>query len=280
MKIAVLSNPGMPGTRPLLSEVCRVLRQLGAEVTHPTPDAAFLSAEADDCVRKSDVVVALGGDGTMIHVAKRAAAYGKPVLGINGGHLGFMAGLEADELPLLSALIEEKYTLERRMMLRVTVASANGEERSFDVLNEAVIARGAVSRMAELCVCNHDKPVVTYRADGVIVSTPTGSTAYSLSAGGPVVDPTVNCMLLTPVCPHSLYARSYVFGEDACLTVTGKAAPGETVCLTLDGEEGPDLRENDRITIRRSALEAQFIHIKSQAFYDVLRQKLLERGAR
>lgn len=278
MKIAVLSNPGMPGMRPLLSDVCDALRRLGAQVVYPQPDASFLAAEADACVQQSELVVALGGDGTIIHVAKRAAALGRPVLGINGGHLGFMAGLEADELPLLFALIEGKYTLERRMMLHVSVETENGVERSYDVLNEAVIARGAVSRMAELSVCNHRQPVATYRADGVIVSTPTGSTAYSLSAGGPVVDPTVHCMLLTPVCPHSLYARSYVFGEDACLTVTGKAARGGTVCLTLDGEAGPDLREEDRITIRRSEVEARLIHIKSQAFYDVLRQKLLERG--
>ena len=277
MKIAVLSNPGMPGIRPLLEDVCGTLRRLGAQVVCPQPDAAFLAPEADGCVRGSDVVVALGGDGTMIHVAKRAAALGKPVLGINGGHLGFMAGQEADELPLLSALIEGSYTLDRRMMLRVSVEAA-GEERSFDVLNEAVIARGAVSRMAELAVSNHGQPVAVYRADGVIVSTPTGSTAYSLSAGGPVVDPAVRCMLLTPVCPHSLYARSYVFGEDARLTVAARAAAGGTVCLTLDGEAGPALWEGDRITISRSDVEARFIHIKSQAFYDVLRRKLLERG--
>lgn len=212
--------------REALPRVCAALRKLGAEVLLPGEGDAFPSPNADALIRESDVTVALGGDGTIIHTAKRAAICGRAVLGINGGRLGFMAGLEADELERLSALIRGEYTVEKRMLLDIVVQTGEGGGTRYSALNEAVVSRGSLSRMIELEVSNRGERVARYRADGVIVATPTGSTAYSLSAGGPVIDPALRCLLLTPVCPHSLHSRSYLFDEDAVLAVRPAGGAG------------------------------------------------------
>ena len=143
-------------------------------------------------------------------------------------------------------------------------------------LNEAVLSRGNPSRMIHLSVHSDGKPVVSYRADGVIVATPTGSTAYSLSAGGPVVDPTVNCLLMTPICPHSLHTRPYIFGENACLTLCPESEGRETY-LTVDGEEAVSLSRGDTVTVRRSALSARIVQLRPTEFYEVLNRKLTDR---
>ena len=197
-------------------------------------------------------------------------------MGVNCGHLGFMAGLELDELSHLPALIEGRYTEERRMVLDVAVHAAEATRR-FTALNEVVISRGALSRMIELQVSNHGEPVVTYHADGVIVATPTGSTAYSLSAGGPIIDPALNALLMTPICPHSLFTRSMIFHEDACLSVTSPSADREEIFLTADSEEGMPVSGRDRIVVSRSPLEARLIKIKPVSFYGVINQKLMNR---
>lgn len=274
MQVAVL--PGYMNrttdTRPVVEAVCDTLRTLGAAVRLPAADTP---AACDALLREADVALAFGGDGTMIHAAKHAARFNCPVLGVNCGHLGFMAGLEADELFRLSALMSGDYTVQTRMMLEVTLHSG-ADSRTFYALNEAVVSRGSLSRMIGLSVLSDDRPVVTYRADGMILATPTGSTAYSLSAGGPIIDPSVNCLLLTPICPHSLHARSYIFGADAALTVRPFGEERE-MFLTVDGEEGVAVSPTDTITVRRSDRVARMIQIKPAAFYDVLNQKLMDR---
>ena len=253
-----------------------MLRELGAEVTVPAGDASFLSDEAAACVADCDVVVALGGDGTMIHIAKLAAPFSKPVLGINCGHLGFMPDLEQDELSELKALIDGDYAIEERMMLEVSI---NGGEPQL-ALNELAISRTVLKPMVSVHIENAGQPALDYRGDGVLVATPTGSTAYSLSAGGPVIDPSVQCLLVTPVCPHSLTSRSYIFGADVELTLTVPDARKGAVYFTLDGTTGAQLTAKDVVTVRRSHTNARFINIKSRAFYDVLKHKLIERAAR
>lgn len=274
MKIAVIANEQATGVEEAFPVVCKKLLELGAELVFPTIDC--LSAEAvDGIIEEADVAVAMGGDGTIIHVAKRAALLEKAVLGINCGHLGFMAGLEADEPEQLAALLEGRYTVDKRMMLRVRIRSTAGE-RTFTALNEAVVSRGQMSRMVDLSVYNHGQPVVAYRADGVIVATPTGSTAYSLSAGGPIIDPALKCLLFTPICPHSLRSRPYIFGEDAALSVKASGR-GQPAFLTVDGEEGVPVAAEDTVYIEKSDIAAQLIQIKTGAFYDALNRKLMDR---
>lgn len=273
MRVAILPNylNRTADTGAVVAAVCDTLRRLGAEVCVPQPN----ETACDELLRTADVALCFGGDGTLIHAAKHAARFDCPVLGVNCGHLGFMAGLEANELSRLSALVRGDYTVETRMMLEVTLQSAAGD-RVFHALNEAVISRGSLSRMIGLSVFSGEQPVVSYRADGVILSTPTGSTAYSLSAGGPIIDPSVNCMLLTPICPHSLHTRSYIFGADATLTVRPTGEERE-MFLTVDGEEGIAVSPHDTVTVRRSVRSARILQLDPAAFYEALNQKLMDR---
>lgn len=276
MKIAVFPNYQTLSGRDELARVCEALQKLPVELLLPS-DEAFPPADADVLLAACDVAVALGGDGTIIHCAKRAAAFQKPVLGINCGRLGFMAGLEPDELDQLHRLISGQYDTEYRMMLDVTVTDSNGESR-YSALNEAVISRGPLSRMIEVEVANRGVPLSAYKADGVIVATPTGSTAYSLSAGGPVVDPALDCLLLTPICPHSLHTRPYIFHNDACLTVVPHTREdGPAVFLTVDGEEGVAIPADGCVRITKSDTRAALIKLRHQSFYEILDRKLTNR---
>jgi len=211
-----------------------------------------------------------------MHVAKAAAALGCPVLGINSGHLGFLDIAERDELDGLTALLDGAYTIEERALLDVTVHTAAGETSCL-AMNEAVISRGSLSRLVDVCVCADGDEIMRCRGDGIIVATPTGSTAYSLSAGGPVVDPAVDCVLLTPVCPHSLDSRSRLLPIRVVLTVRAAAADGETAFITVDGEENIPLTADDYVTIERAATTARLIRLKSASFYDRLCHKLSDR---
>ena len=194
MNIAVIPNLTKKDAFPLTDRAVKTLLALGAkpllpeelQPLFPLPGAAFASER--ELYRNSDTVLCIGGDGTIIRCAKEAARYGKPVLGINVGRLGFVAGLEADELERLSDLIHGEYTTEERMMLEVSLEE-NGLVKRYYALNDAVVARGTLSRILDLRVLLNESNVCDYRADGLIVATPTGSTAYSLSAGGPVIDP-------------------------------------------------------------------------------------------
>lgn len=277
MRIAVLPNARASGVREALPRVCDALRKLGAEVLLPDEGDGFPSPNADALIRKSAVAVALGGDGTIIHTAKRAAICGRAVLGINCGRLGFMAGLEADELTKLPALIRGEYTVEKRMLLEIAVCSDTGKAARYCALNEAVVSRGSLSRMIELEVANRGEQVARYRADGVIVATPTGSTAYSLSAGGPVIDPAMRCLLMTPVCPHSLYTRSYLFDENAALSIRSAGNPDASVYLTVDGEEAVPLGRGEEVLLSRAETEACLIMLGRKPFYEVLNRKLMNR---
>lgn len=274
MRVAMLPNRNVQGVETVLSAVCEKLNTLGIE-TVMSQDAQFPPQDCDTLLKEADLVVALGGDGTLIHVAKHAARFGIAVLGINCGHLGFMAGMEANDLSALELLRGGAFDVSHRMMLEVTVHKAEGD-RVLYALNEAVISRGNPSRLIHLSVFSDDRPVVSYRADGVIVATPTGSTAYSLSAGGPIVDPSVNCLLVTPICPHSLHTRPYIFGEHTQLTMKPDSE-GREVFLTVDGEEAVALSQEDTVTVRRASLTARMLQLRPAAFYEVLEQKLTDR---
>ncbi len=274
MIIAVIPNTKTSDGQAAFRQVCDKLSTMPITVTTPT-DTAFPPRDMATLLKECDIAIAIGGDGTIIHTAKTAAAFGKPVLGINSGRLGFTAGLERTELADLQRLIGGEYDTEERMLLDITVDSENGTQQ-FSALNEVVISRGALSRMIEVGVANNGQPVSDYQADGVIVATPTGSTAYSLSAGGPIVDTALRCLLLTPVCPHSLHSRPYIFEQDAVLTL----APivGESpVFATVDGEEAIRIREGGMVRVQRSATCAKLIKLHHKPFYRVLDDKLTNR---
>ena len=220
---------------------------------------------------EADFCVAIGGDGTIIHLAKHAVLKDKPVIGINLGRLGFLSAIEPKELSLLKKLKDGDYITEGRMMLSVV---HNG--KNYFALNDAVLSKGALSKMIDLDVACRGVSVGSYRADGIVFSTPTGSTAYNLSAGGPVIDASVECIAMTPVAPHSAFSRSIIFNADSKITVTPSSADRE-VFLTVDGEEGIPVKFGDKVEIYKSEKSVKLINFSGKGFYQVLCDKLLNK---
>ena len=241
--------------------------------------AAIEFLPSADFIRRSDLLISIGGDGTIIHSAHRAAAFDKPILGINAGNLGFLAGLEKEELHLLKALIDDKYTVDRRMMLSVKYYEAEAFVKEYICLNDVVIAHGNSLKMCDIEATGEGKRIFDYQADGLIVATPTGSTAYSLSAGGPVVDTAIESLILTPICNHSLFSRSMLFKADSVIELKVKNSEASRPLFSCDGESTVPMGENSRLLVTRSEKYAKIIRIKSDSFADILSHKLIERYA-
>lgn len=224
---------------------------------------------------EADLVIVLGGDGTILDCAKKMAKRGKPILGINLGHLGYMAELEMDELSALDKIIEGDYALDERAMIDVEVFDKYGnlKYQSY-ALNDAVISNGSVSKIINLELYAADNIVTSYRADGLIVSTPTGSTAYAMSAGGSIADPKVKCMLVTPICPHSFIARQLIFADDTPLKIKNVSVREKSLMLTLDGKSNCELFKEDEVIISKSDLTVKLVRLKDYSFYSILSQKM------
>lgn len=223
---------------------------------------------------KCDLVIAVGGDGTILNSAKNAVAYSKTVLGVNAGTLGFLASMEPSETTRLQRAINGDYLVENRMMLEIEAPTENGIKKYY-AINDAVVSKGALSRMIEIDVKCGEKCVNNIRADGVIASTPTGSTAYSLSAGGPVTDPALDCILLTPICPHSLLSRTTIFSGDKQLDISVNSSNSNSAYLTIDGQEVVDISRTGQLSIKKSDKYARLATFKDKAFYEVLNEKIL-----
>jgi len=220
-----------------------------------------------------DLVVVLGGDGTLLSVA-RYLSTAVAVLGVNLGHLGFLTEIGRDELyPTMVEVLAGRFALERRALMDLDLRRADGSRESYRLLNDAVIAKSALSRIIELTLSVEGELVTTYRSDGLIISTPTGSTAYSLSAGGPIVHPTLPVALLTPICPHTFSLRPIVVPDESRVEVT-LDTDQEKVFLTLDGQEGTQLAYRDSVSLRRSPIEVHLVKVSGRSFYDSLRHQL------
>lgn len=220
-----------------------------------------------------DLVVVLGGDGTLLSVA-RNLEHEVPVLGVNLGNLGFLTELRRRELyPVLMKVLEGHYDIEERTLLDVVLRSTDGREQAFRVLNDAVINKSALARIVELTLEVDGRRVASYRSDGLIISTPTGSTAYNLSANGPIVSPTLPVVVLTPICPHALSQRPIVVPESSAIDVT-LVTDEEEVYLTLDGQEGTNMKVGDTVSVKRSESVVRLIRGADRTFYDNLRDKL------
>ena len=283
MKIALIPNLTKKNAQYQTERIAQVLRRFETELlmnsadreSFPQLGAAFLGSE-EELFQECDAVISVGGDGTIIRAAKHAARFGKAVLGINVGRLGFVAGLEVDELDQLDHLISGNYEVEQRMMLSITLADRESGTQ-FCALNDAVVSRGSMSRILDFQVSLNETNVCGYRADGLILATPTGSTGYSLSAGGPVIDPVMQCVVLTPICPHSLFTRPVVFSPGSRLTVTAACNYEGEIFLTADGETSLQLHDGERIEVTRSDIPVRLIKLKKMNFYEVVNEKLAER---
>ena len=294
-KVALITNfniyekasAAMQVAQKLISYPCEVLiasynRDKVLRMKRPRMTFNFLPM--DELYAEADLIIVLGGDGTILEAARRSAARGTPILGINLGRVGYMAELEMSELDLIGSLFDRttaegfkpaSFEIEKRFMLNVEVLNTAGDVRqTMYGLNDAVITNGAVARIVDIELSEGGNHVTTYRADGLIVATPTGSTAYSMSAGGPVADPRVKCLCVTPICPHSLAARPLIFPDSATLVVRNICQREKMLYLTVDGRSNCELYRNESVRITRSPMEINLVRLKSCGFYNRLRMKM------
>ena len=281
-KVILTPNPYRDRNFQTVREAMRILNQAGVEVkiclpfevdrTYDLPkDLRF--SRLDRELPTASMVICFGGDGTILHMAKAATRSGVPILGVNIGTMGFMAELEASELQELSRIATGDYRIDERMMLDVTV------HRDRDIifhdicLNDAAITKGAVARIVHLKVDCDGIQALECGGDGVIVATPTGSTAYSLSAGGPIVEPEANGILITPVCAHDVASRCIVVSEKRVVTVGLTHNARRNAFLSVDGGKATKINMGDVITVRKSNLTTKLVRLKSRSFFDVVNMK-------
>jgi len=222
---------------------------------------------------KVDMIVVLGGDGTLLSVARLVGSRSVPILGVNLGGLGFITEISKDEVcGSINNILSGRYSFEERIMLIADVYRNGKKLKQHNALNDIVLHKSALARMIELDIHINNKYVTTFKADGLIVSTPTGSTAYSLSAGGPILYPTLESFLMTPICPHTLTSRPIVLPDAFTLDISIKK--GDNIYLTLDGQEGLPLKVNDKVRIKKADYKTRFLHLHDRDYFKVLRTKL------
>lgn len=221
----------------------------------------------------AEAVICFGGDGTILHIAKTATRHGLPVLGVNIGTMGFMAELESGELDQLARLAGNDYTIDQRMMLDVTVHRDRDIVFHDICLNDVAITKGAVARIVHLSVQCDGVQAMECGGDGIVFATPTGSTAYSLSAGGPIVEPEAHNILITPICAHDVISRCIVASDKRIITVGLSKSARRNAFLSVDGGKAYKLNMGDVATIRKSELATQLIRLKERSFYDVVSMK-------
>lgn len=232
-----------------------------------------------DILRKTDLMIVLGGDGSILEASRYTAECGIPILGINFGRVGYMAEIEIHELDIIEKIIKDeiKVKTEERIMLDVSIEREGSEIfRSPPVLNDAVLSNGPVSRLISFDLFCDGELTGSYRADGMIVATPTGSTAYSMSAGGPILDPCLDSLCVTPICPHSIMSRPVVFNGSSVIEFRNMMCRDNKKYLTVDGKDSIDICDGDIIKIKRSEYTTKLIRIKDGGFLHVLRRKMSE----
>lgn len=235
-------------------------------------------ADEAEMYRVCDIAVAIGGDGTTMKVAKNAAVNGKSALGINGGRLGFLSAVEKNEVSMLKAVLDGNYTVDERIMIKADIIKDGNVIKSFHCLNDAVFSRGDFARLIDINIRSSGRQILNVRADGVIISTPTGSTAYSLAAGGPVLSPDLNCFVITSICPHSLMDRSIVLNSAFVLDVSLSSDVSNNAILTCDGEKPFEIDATSYVSVSISPYKARLIKIKPDNFYEIVKKKIIERG--
>lgn len=224
-------------------------------------------------LKDADLLICFGGDGTILHASKAATRAGVPILGVNIGTMGFMAELESGELKALRRLADGDYTVEERMMLHVKAERDGVLLLEEDALNDAVITKGAVARIVQMAVSCDGVEIMNFGGDGVIVSTPTGSTAYSMSAGGPIVEPTAQNIIITPICAHDMRTKTVVTSSERVISIEIGRIGRKSAFLSVDGGRALRLNTGDRLTITRSVYATKLVHLSERSFFEILKNK-------
>ncbi len=276
-KIGIICKLGRPEPLDILKGFLPWLRERGHEIFLDMETAHLLDIEGHSRPQipaLSDIIIVLGGDGTMLSVARLVGDRNVPILGVNLGGLGFITEVNRDEIyaavdKVLSGICSE----EERIMLNAVVYRNDEKIADFVVLNDVVINKGALARITDMETYVNNTYVTTFKADGLIIATPTGSTAYSLSAGGPILYPTLSGIVLTPICPHTLTNRPIMLPDDCIVEVTLRSA-SEDVFLTLDGQVGFSLRNNDTVEVKKSGFKTRLLIPGERDYFQILRTKL------
>ncbi|MCQ2454640.1 MAG: NAD(+)/NADH kinase [Clostridia bacterium] len=274
MTISVLPNTDKRGCTETLEKIGVFLRENGIKGYIPESICCsnFESVSEEEIFNKGDVIVTIGGDGTIIRYSKKAAEHKKPIIGINAGRVGYLANIEQSEYKLLAKLFSGDYKTEKRMMLDVKIIDESGNEAVYRALNDAVITSGFISRIIDV-YAGVENDSVHYRADGIIISTPTGSTAYSMSAGGPIVDPSAECYCITPICSHSLSAKPIIMGADKTLSINAFSKKKTDIFLSVDGRKVANIKPKTKIMITKSEDYVELIRLNERNFYKTLSMK-------
>jgi NAD+ kinase len=276
--VGICVKPGQEGLGDLLRELEKWLEERGVQVLADPEAQPWTSAEGlarAELAAAADLLLVLGGDGTLLAVARAVGARGVPILGVNLGTLGFLTDTAREDLfPTLEAVLGGRYVVEERMRFEVAVERAGERVAEYLALNDAVVSNIALSRMVHLETRADGAPVTTYHADGLIVATPTGATAYSLSAGGPILLPTLKAIVLTPISPHTLTQRPLVLPDTCVVEVRVQDTRGGRVHLTVDGQVGMDVDLGDLVTVRRAAEPTRLLVSPERNRFAVLRAKL------
>ncbi len=276
--IGILTKPKFPEVKRTLQDVVSWLRARSIDVILDTTSAVLLGEQGGyqkiQLANKADVLLVLGGDGTMLNAARLAGERSIPILGVNMGGLGFLTEVRLDNLyPSLERVFANDFVLDERLMLRTHIHRHGETVAQGVVLNDVVISKGTLARMIELKIAIQGRFVTNLRGDGLIVSSPTGSTAYSLSAGGPIIDPAVQSLILTPICPHTLTHRPLIVPGNAEIDVT-LTSKDDGAMATLDGQVGVSITQGDTVVIQTSEHRTRLIRFPESNYYDVLREKL------
>lgn len=280
--IGIIANTSKEGAAQVIAEVSDWLKNRNVSPITTRDCAADLKLsncmvmESEQLIHNSDCIIVFGGDGTLLNAVRLPGAESVPILPVNLGGLGFLTEVALDELyTALTKVLDGDYQLDERMMLRATLHKESQEktEAQCIALNDAVISKGPFSRMISLESYIDDEHVATYRADGLIVSTPSGSTAYSLSAGGPIVHPGLDALILTPICPHTLTLRSHIVSAESHISIIVKAAHSN-IMLTIDGQEAFDLCPGSIVEVEKADQTIKLIRSCKRSYYEILRTKL------
>lgn len=276
--IGILTKPKFPDVKHILKDLVAWLRERHKEVILDEATAALIDERASHqkthIVSLADMVLVLGGDGTMLSAARLVEERSVPILGVNMGGLGFLTEASLDQLyPSLERVFANDFVLDERLMLRARLHRHGKHAAHATVLNDVVVSKGTLARMIETRIAIEGQFVTNLRGDGLIVSTPTGSTAYSLSAGGPIMTPGVRSLILTPICPHTLTHRPLLVPSEVTIevTLTGK---DEGAMVTFDGQVGVAMTQGDTVAIKASEHRTQLIRFPDRTYYEVLRRKL------
>jgi len=279
MKAYIIPNLDKSNCEIYTRNACSILNSSGIDVGMDKEHMGIFNdlsyiifGDHSDLIKQCDIIIVIGGDGTILHCAKDAASNHKPILGINCGRLGFMTSLEPDDLEMLPLLKEKKYRISSRMMIKLTTPDG----KSYDALNDIVTQRSDDCKIADFEVSKAGQTISYLRADGVIFSTATGSTAYSMSAGGSIIEPETQCIEYTQMCAHSLFARSMILLPDSEVTVTLHTRDKSHALVYVDGVPVSRICDLDRIGVTRSELTLDIIDIKGGSFFSSINEKLMQ----